>query len=285
MYLANGIDQDLTLHVTMQLSDRHSFQNHARVVSDRTELSKKSLHSLLHSIVHCVTLRPKSRVHVCLIYDGVSPELMAFCQQVARDCPDPRISVSLQDLAPRTGIAHSIRGCYHWLQQHGTQLVAHFQDDYVFKPQTIEHCIDVLLQVVRESDTEAIVTPFQYWIFWRQHYKNRATPRTIILGQHTCWIQLYDISCSFMTTHNQFSQHWEIYDMFLALCEVYPQEIFDGLESKSLNHILTRKGVLAIGPMNNLSFHLQTDYEHDPYQDWRPLWQAIDLDRSPWLLS
>ena len=81
------------------------------------------------------------------------------------------------------------------------------------------------------------------------------------------------MSCSFLTSHQQFNQHWDLYDKFLELIDKGD----DKLENKSLNYILTQRGVLGIVPVNTLSFHLQSDTEKDPHIDYKPLWESIEV--------
>jgi hypothetical protein len=49
------------------------------------------------------------------------------------------------------------------------------------------------------------------------------------------------------------------------------------LENKSLNYMLTQRGVLGLVPINSVAFHLQSDLEKDPHIDYKPLWDSIDV--------
>ena len=76
-----------------------------------------------------------------------------------------------------------------------------------------------------------------------------------------------------MTTHKQFSQHWDLYHAFFDLLESNSKD----LENYSLNFMLTQRGVLGLIPINNLAFHLQTELEEDPHLDWKKLWDSFDV--------
>ena len=64
--------------------------------------------------------------------------------------------------------------------------------------------------------------------------------------------------------------------MFFYMIDKVNSENND-LENKSINYILTQRGVLGLVPGCNLSFHLQSDIEKDPHIDYRPLWDSIDI--------
>lgn len=274
----DGVHDELDLCVTVQVSDTRSLQNQKRVCGDdRTQLSKKSLRSLIDSLQHCAQQRPLAKIKICLVCDDASADLIEFCDKLQSQV-HRTILVTIKHLENNHKMSGSIGASYQWLQEQGRDLIAHFQDDYIFKPQAIDDCVDIWMQLQTEADTQAIVTPFQYAVYWLRHYDNIATPRAIKIGRNDYWIQLYDISCSFLTAHQQFSNHWDIYHDFFHRCDLFQQGQTVELESKSLNTMLTQRGVLALGPMRNLSFHLQSDYERDPHQNWQDLWDTINVN-------
>jgi hypothetical protein len=79
-----------------------------------------------------------------------------------------------------------------------------------------------------------------------------------------------------MTSYEQFNQHWDLYSMFFYLTDRL-KENNNHLENKSLNYMLTQRGVLGLIPINSLAFHLQSDLEKDPHIDYRPLWDSINV--------
>ena len=82
------------------------------------------------------------------------------------------------------------------------------------------------------------------------------------------------MSCSFLTSHEQFSQHWDLYHCFLDLID---KKNSRELENVSLNYMLTKRGVLGLIPINSLALHLQSDLEKDPHINWEILWNSINL--------
>lgn len=272
------LQNPLYLHFVMQICDTKSYQNQQRVCgSDRTLLSKKSLRSFFTSITQCASQRPECVITVMLLHDSTSEDLLDYCRGIQNHCSNNQINIMLRDLSPESGIANSIRACYTWMRDQGRDVVAQFQDDYIFYPNAIDDSLDVLLQVQHEVKSDAIVSPFHFAAFWTELYHGIATPRVVVRGRNDFWIQNYDISCSFMTTQQQFAQHWDLYEMFFYLINL-PSRHKHGLESMSLNYILTQRGVLGIMPMRTLSHHVQGSREIYPYSSWNQLWDSIDLE-------
>lgn len=279
--LPNGTDQSMQVHFAMQLCDRHSFQGHPRVCGDdRTALSQRSVMSLVDSVRVAAEIRPRAHFNLMLFADDISQDLQRFCWDVMSSVGQSNVQIDLRDISPMHGIGDSILTCYQYMQDHGRDVVGQFQDDYLFQPQAISDSIDMLLQIQAHSNTDALVTPHHFAAFWRELYANQSTPRCIIIGPRDYWIQIYDIACTFITTHAQFSRHWDLYNIFIELCKMYQDgREFYGLENQSLNHIMTRRAVLAVMPMRTLSHHVQSQRELDPHQDWRDLWNSINIQK------
>lgn len=283
MMLGDGISQPLHMHFALQICDTQSLQGRPRVCGDdRTMLSKKSVTSLIESVTLCAAQRPLAQIHVNLFSDRISHGLNEYCQNLAARRSTDRLCIEIVDIAPNAGIGESIFSCYQWMQNQGQEIVAQFQDDYIFYGHAIDDSVDMLLQMQRQASTDAIVTPYNFAAYWKELYENASTPRCIVTGRRDYWIQIYDIACTFMTTHAQFNQHWDLYNLFVELCKMLQfRDVHTGLESQSLNHMMTRRGVLALCPMRSASHHMQSQRELDPHQNWQDLWNTIDIDGSP----
>jgi len=264
-------------HYALQICDVKSYQNLKRYASDdRTEISKKCIKSFLESIKHCCVTHPHINHTIAIIDDHSSLDLIKFVKKCIIKYTSPSIQLHLIPLTDVTGIKESIRFCYQWLRDNGKDYVYQVQDDYLFSDNAIGDMIDVYDQVFNETGSHCLVSSWNDSWLWLTLYRNRPTNRAVIVGKHGYWIQYYDMSCSFMTSHHQFNQHWDLYDMFLYMIDKVNPENND-LENKSLNYILTQRGVLGLVPVSNLSFHLQSNIEKDPHIDYKPLWDSIDI--------
>lgn len=264
----------INIHYALQTCDTKSYQSQKRFCGDdKTELSMKSVKSFLQSIKHCSELKKDAIHNIAIIDDHSTEKLKVYHKKCKQDLETDNIKIELINLSDKQGISASIRECYKWLDVNGTDLVYQVQDDYIFIEQAIYEMIDIFYQIFCETENHCIVSPFNDPYLWNAVYKNKVVPRTVVVGKHRYWIQNYDTSCSFLTSHYQFKQHWDLYDKFLYLTEYKDK----GLESKSLNYLFTQRGILGLVPINSMAFHMQSDFEKDPYIDWKPIWDSINV--------
>jgi hypothetical protein len=244
---------------------------------DRTELSQRSVASLINSMLHAQQKNPALRCHLHMIIDQATPELQSYCHDVVQRTRE-NFSMSLCNLDGEHGIAASIRQCYLWMQQAGGDLVAQFQDDYIFYPHAISDSVMMFEQLRRDCSTDAVISLYNNPNHWNFVYRYQSTPRMLTAGASGYWIQNYDLSCSFLTSHRQFNRHWDLYTDFFYLIDKrreYPD--INILENRTLNLMLVDRDVLGMQPVRSLMLHMQTDRDLDPFCDWKKLWNSIAL--------
>lgn len=259
----------------MQVCDTSSREGKPRYCgNDRTLLSKKSIRSFLTS-VEKVAAKQVTQHYIRFVVDKSTDDLIQWLKNIIEQSRQSNIEIEIYNLE-NGGIYQGIRQCYLWLQDQGKDFVFQIQDDYLFEPECIEEMASVFYQIKNETDSECIISPYNDSWLWLSPYRNRPTPRTIIVGATRYWIQYYDMSCSFFTSHKQFSQHWDLYDMFFTLLKKLTKDDKD-LENHSLNYMLTQRGVLGLVPITSLALHVQSDLERDPFIDWQSRWAAVDV--------
>ena len=243
------------------------------ISSDRTLISKKSITSLLMSIHDARLQRPEIDHHVMLFTDRCSVDLNHWLENLVRTSQGHNFHVTIQPLSHAHGKTASIRACYQWLTDHGQDLVFQVQDDYVFRRTAITECFDTWVQVWKESpnQTHAILQPYNHSFLWQQT-AYRQNLLTVVPSACRYWIRCFNITCSFMTSHPQFVQHWDIYEDFFVLLAAEEKL----LEQKTLNRILFDRDVLGLQPIQSLSHHL--DKFEDIYDSPLQLWHSIDTD-------
>lgn len=267
---------EINFHYAFQLCDIASRENKPRICGDdRTLLSKKSVLSFFESLKILLDNIPDSKHTICFFNDRSTNDLLDFVNVTIKKYQSPKIDITIQDTS-EPGILNSIRQCYMWLQLNGKDIVYQVQDDYLFYPSALTEMYEVFDQIKKEINYDIIVSPFNDFWLWLAIYRNSCTPRTVIVGKKRYWIQYYDMSCSFLTSHEQFSKHWDLYHRFFELLKTNSPD----LERMSLNFMLTQRGVLGLIPVNNLAFHMQTELEEDPHLDWRPLWESVNVETS-----
>jgi len=270
----------IRIFYAVQTCDIKSYQGRARFCSDnRTEISKKCVTSFLQSVKYCADHAPNTEHTVLIVDDGSSAELVDYLNRAINKFADQRIKIEFQKLpTENSGIEGSIKHCYLWLlgnAKKDSDLVYQVQDDYMFEPHAVYEMISIWYQMYQETESHSVVSPYNSAYPWLTNYRNSPTPRAVIVGEWRYWIQMYDCSCSWLTSKEQFSKNWDLYlDFFALIAAMEP----DALENKSLNYMFTRRGILGLMPVQSLAFHMQSDLEKDPHIDWRPIWDAIDTN-------
>jgi len=272
----------MKIHYALQTCDVGSYQGQPRFCSDnRTEISKKCVKSFLLSVKYCSDHEPASMHHIAIIDDHSTAELKEFLYKCKDEFTSSKIKIEIIELKTKTGIRKSIEECYLWLKRNGEGLVYQVQDDYLFTESAVYESINMFNQVLAETDHQSIISPFNDVYTWLTQYRNRSTPRAIMVGRHRYWIQYYDMSCSFITSYKQFVKHWDLYETFFELIDQYKENEKKGLdilENRSLNYMLTQRGILGLVPISSLAFHMQTENNKDPHIDWKPIWDNIKID-------
>lgn len=273
------MQEEINFHYAFQSCDVANREINNRFCTDnRTLLSKKSFKSFIDSVVYCIEKVPNSNHTVEIFADKITEDLSQFYHQTIPKYLSDRLRISITFLKPeQSGIKNSIKQTYLWLQQHGKDFVYQVQDDYMFVDSCIFESYDTFRQIKNETGTDCVISPCNDSWLWLTSYRNRTTPRAVIVGKHRYWIQYYDMSCSFFTSHSQFSSHWDLYLGFFALIDQLVKDQKKDLENKSLNLILTTRNVLGLVPVSSLSFHMQSDIEKDPHIPWEPIWNSIDV--------
>lgn len=265
----------IDFHYAMQTCDVASYQNLPRYCgNDRSLLTQKSITSFLNSVSYVAETKKETIHHVCVIDDNSTKETQNYINRAIAHYTKSNLTIEFKKLET-SGISNSIRSCYHWLEQNGKDFVYQVQDDYIFLPNTILNMASIWFQMYNETKSHAVVTPYHDTYIWLQHYRNKSTPRAFILGSQDFWIQTYDVACTFFTSKQQFSQHWDLYNDFFYLIDNKNDK--GDLENKSLNYMFTRRAILGLMPVRSLALHMQTELEKDPYIDWQPWWESIQL--------
>lgn len=261
----------MIFNYALQVRDTAQNQALKRYASDnRTEISIKCITSFFESVKY-ITLKKPEVTHNIMIYDDNSSlELKDFLTNIKNHYSSNLMNITL-DSIENSGIMNSIRSCWNWLGTQTGDLVYQVQDDYLFTQDAIYQMVDIFYQIYNDKDHEAIINPYNDPNWWvSDGYRYKSTPRVIVPGCKQYWIQCYDISCSFMTSKNQFNKHWDIYNKFLNMSSIAQR-----LEADSLNKILVTRGVLGLTPFESVALHMQADTEKDFYIDWKKRWDSI----------
>lgn len=262
----------MKVHYAVQICDIANNQTNIRYHGgDRTSLSIKSIQSLINAVHFVSDQVPVVEHHILFVDDHSSIELKQFLNKVKNQNDSLNIIIQIVETQEQ-GLMSTVRTCYEWLRDNGTDLVYQIQDDYVFDRTSIMEMIDVFFQMKGECGTDIVISPFNDPWLWLGPYRNKTTPRTVIAGKRRYWISFYDTSCSFMTSAYVLKSNWDLLDQF---CNMPPLGIDGDLENVTLNKMFTERGILGLVPITSLALHVQSDLEKDPYIDWKQWWDSV----------
>jgi hypothetical protein len=261
----------IKIHYAVQTCDIASNQNQSRYCGyNKTAITIKCISSFLSSVIYLQKSITEVDQYIKIIDDGSSEQVTEFLRRIEKTINFERINLSI-DFLSNQGISNSIRSCYTWLEKNGVDLVYQIQDDYLYTETALLESVEMFFGILKETNTHAIVSPYNDPWYWSVGYRNKSTARAVFLGTKRYWIQIYDISCTFLTSKLQFSKHWDLYEKFFHLIDIKEPK----LEGNSINKILSERGVLGITPVESIALHMQSEFEKDPYIDWQARWNNV----------
>lgn len=255
----------------LQTCDSNSWQSNERYAGTKPEIVRKCVASFLRSVEYAAKQHPDSNHVINIIDDDSSQDTVDYIKRCMDTILQPNIGYIYFPLRG-TGVKESIHECYRVLEESDKDdLVYQVQDDYLYTKTAIFEMIDVFMQLRNDVQTDAVVASFHDHRYWKTIYRYKVTPRMIFPGAYQNWMQIYDIPCTFLTSKQQFSKHWDLYYKFFDLIGK-PE-----LEAGSLNKMFTERGVLGVQPFESVALHMQDEVWKDPYIDWMERWNDVRL--------
>jgi glycosyltransferase involved in cell wall biosynthesis len=255
----------IKIHYAVQVCDVASNQGNPRYASNsRTEITTKCCKSLIKSIQECIKRQPHTVHHVMFFNDHSTQETVDYLKSL--ECSTDNLIVEVTNLE-KSGIMISIQSCYEWLKDNGEHLIYQVQDDYLFEPNAIYEMVDMIFM-----NEATIVFPYNHPGYWNddRNFKSRDIPTRLIPGRYRYWLKIYNVSCSFLTPHKVLKEN---YDLFEKLFSGHPLD--HGLETNSVNRLMTERGLLGVMPVESIALHMQAIYEMDPYINWKERWESV----------
>ena len=133
--------------------------------------------------------------------------------------------------------------------------------------------IDIFMQVYSATKEHPFIIAYSHPFYWAEKYKYTAAMRAIVPGKKQYWFSSYEIPCTFLTSKFEFSKHWDLYEKFL---NGNPHD--SELETSSIHRILTERRVPCLVPFESVALHMQSEFDKDPYIDWKSRWDSVIAD-------
>ena len=261
----------INIHYAVQTCTTKSNQNQKRFCSDdRSEITKKCVTSFFESVQHCSSVQGDLVHHIRIIDDSSDKETIDYLNALCKQYNSKNIVAEVVS-TQFTGLMDSIRACYEYLRDNGDNLVFQIQDDYMFTRTAVYEMVDLFYQLYTDKQTESVISGYNCpgWYIGDNLYQQE--PVTMVPGINRYWRQIFNTSCSFLTSINILKNNWDLIETFL---DMHP--LNSKLEAESLNYMFVRRAIAGFCPINSVTFHMQSDFEKDPYIDWKPIWDSID---------
>jgi hypothetical protein len=237
----------------------------------KAEITKKCVTSFLNSAKVLSENVPNIYQTIAIFDDNSSDETVNYLKECISYYSSDKIKIEFYRLNG-VGLFGSVRACYNWLETNGKDLVYQVQDDYLFEPYALYEMSHIVSQIKNETDQAVLAFPFVHPLYYFDIYKYQSLERVIVPGIKQYWIQHFEIGCTFMTTKEEFSKHWDIYEDF------FNGDLQDDqLEIKSFNRIFKERKTPFMQPFTSVALHMQSPADKDPYIDWQARWNNVPV--------
>lgn len=243
-------------------------------INNTSLVSSKCFISFYKSIEYCIEHFPQSKHTVGIFYKSYeNQELFDSIKKLLPEVNNPKIIFEHIDISEQgeSGRLSAFKQSMHWLQSKGKQFVFNVQDDYLFHKPAIYEMYVVSNQVKFNTGYDILTSPFNKFKLWLAVHGTSHTPKTLDTEKYK-WFQYYDLTNSFMTTHKQFSECWDVYNKFFSNDPEFVKNNFN-----SLNVMMHTRQNFGFTPVNNLAFHIKPEIEDSPDESWKTLWDSIDV--------
>lgn len=231
---------------------------------------QKCLVSFLKSLDHCAKHFDSSHHTVGIFYKSYEQqELVNIIDPIIKKYLRDKITIEYHDVSQQgtNGNLLLIEQGFHWLQSHGKQFVFNVQDNYLFSENTIYEMFFVSNQVKFATGFDIIAGGINHLSLWLAVHGDPKHQQVVKTENNFTWVNYYDLSDSFMTTHHQFSQHWDVYIEYFKSTLPNQKINFD-----SLNLRLLKKQVHTLVPLQNLVFTMDSNITDHYNIEWKTLW-------------
>lgn len=166
------------------------------------------------------------------------------------------------------GIMPSILACYEYGKTHGSDWVYFAQDDYLYEETAIYDMIMVAIETSHALQNFTCVFPYDDP--YRYIPENTAIQSHIIRSQKRHWRTQVMTSSCFLVHHQVIIQNWDLF------YNMGTHELTEEMEDKTINQLFRSRGYYLFVPIPSLAFHIQYETEHDPFYDWKKLWDKFN---------
>lgn len=238
--------------------------------ASKSEITKKCVTSFFQAVDAIAKIRTDTSHNICIFDDHSTNSTVEYLKLLSKIYSTHNVTIEFISLY-NFGIMNSIGCCYEYLKDNGKDFVYQVQDDYLFEKVSLIEMTDIWFQIYNMTNGKhSIISPYNHTYYWNEQHFYNPSPRVLIYGNKRHWINVYEIPCTYFTTHKLFVDNWDLNQDFLL------QDPHDSsCESKTLFKIVRDRGNPCFVPINSTALHMQFDLDKDPYIDWQERWENV----------
>lgn len=238
-------------------------------------VSQKCLASFLMSLNYCAKHYDVSHHTVGIFYKSLEQkELIDAIDPIVKKYSNDKVVIEYHDVSQQgiNGNLILMEQGFHWLQSEGKQFVFNVQDNYLFSENTIYEMFIISNQVKFATGFDILAGGINHFSLWLAAHGSPDQQQTVKTENNFTWINYFNLSDSFMTTHHQFSQHWEVYMEYFKSTSANKELVLD-----SLNLRLMKKQIHTLVPLQNLLFLMDSNIQDHYNTEWKTIWDNVDV--------
>jgi predicted SAM-dependent methyltransferase len=170
------------------------------------------------------------------------------------------------------GIMPSILACYEYGKKHGSDWVYFVQDDYLYEEKAIYEMLMVAIETSQKLQNFTSVFPYNDP--YRYEPVNTVIQSHIIRSQGKHWRTQVMTSSCFLVHHHIILKNWDLF------YNMGTHAVTSDMEDNTINQLFRTRGYYLFVPIPSLALHMQYEAEHDPFVNWRLMWDKYDTDSS-----
>ena len=234
----------------------------------KLDIMVRCINSLITSINLC-----SADMRLIVIDDNSSDEGIERITQLIRKCKCPTEFISLENV---TGNGASLKACYDWARNNGSDYLFFVEDDYL-------HCSCCMSEMLGELDFfrtklrnhEVAIFPYDNIDNYMQTVKNEI-PCFMTLGSKRHWRTVTNSTSTFLCSKYILDHYWFLFERMKDYA-IDPSVSRD----TTTNIIWTAPykqagGAYLLSPIPTLSLHFHYREHLSPFVNWKEWWDKND---------
>jgi len=232
--------------------------------ADKPEVMRRCTLSLIESLNYAKNTLAGLEIELQVFDDHSDEESLKY---LTYNLSKAQFKTNLTHLETK-GIVPSILKCYQHGKEFGKDWVYFVQDDYLYKPNSIEEMLVAINQFSANINAPASIYPFNDP--YKYIAENTVIQSHLVRTNKRHWkTHIHTASC-FMTHKLVLDKEWDLFE------KMGTSEVTGVMERDSINRLFYERGYYLFVPIPSLALHMQYSTEEDPFINWREWW-----DRYP----